>query len=212
MKICVFGSMGLNNVGDEAYIEVSLRTIRQQYPAAEISMISYDPDNSRALHDVDDVCLMPRMNKELASKPTWLRRLLSLTQCLQYLLVFILGTARICPDPQVRSVIKQIKHADVLVGFGGGLLNDHYPGTSLVYLGLLLAAKRLGKKTALLAQSVGPILGPVHHWLARKILPGIDLITVREKTSLAFLLRMGVPSDKLSLTLCPAFFIGTGTG
>jgi len=52
MNITVFGSMGMLNVGDEAYIEASINEIRTAVPDTTFSFISFDPENSRTTHQI----------------------------------------------------------------------------------------------------------------------------------------------------------------
>ena len=207
MNITVFGSMGMLNVGDEAYIEASINEIRTAVPDTTFSFISFDPENSRTTHQIKEACFLPRMNKKLFTKPKWLRRIIITSHIFQYLLILVFGTAFFCPSQEVRDLIKLIKKSNIVAAFGGGLLNDNYTGSAIVYLLIMQLAQRFGKKTVFMAQSIGPINNPLNIWLSSKILKKVNLITIREELSREFLSNIGIPKENVSLTVCPAFLL-----
>lgn len=107
-------------------------------------------------------------------------------------------------DPQATTVLHGVRavnrvagapgallRADALVSGGGGLLQDATSGRSLdYYLGLLRAAKLLGKRTAVFAQSLGPLSASGRHKVARA-LRGVP-VAVRDAPSLQLAAELGL--------------------
>ncbi|MBX3143192.1 MAG: polysaccharide pyruvyl transferase CsaB [Trueperaceae bacterium] len=84
-----------------------------------------------------------------------------------------------------------------LVSGGGGLLQDSTSSRSLsYYLGLLRAAKALGKRTAVFAQSLGPLSGAGRDKVART-LRGVP-VAVRDEQSLRLAADMGLRAEMVA--------------
>lgn len=83
--------------------------------------------------------------------------------------------------------------ADALLSGGGGLLQDKTSARTLTYyLTIIRIARFLGKKVAIFNQSIGPLSTSGEKSVA-SALKGINAI-VREKTSQAYLERLGIPT------------------
>lgn len=91
--------------------------------------------------------------------------------------------------------------ADMVIGTGGGYLVDSDRGAAHPVLTRLARAKRMGKFTALVGQGVGRIDDPGFRALARKVLPEIDLILVREsKFAIPLLESLGVSPERIHMS------------
>lgn len=97
---------------------------------------------------------------------------------------------------------------DLVLSGGGGLLQDATSQRSLLYyLGILAAARLLGKRTMVYANSVGPILRKSSARLASWVLNRVDAITVRDSASAEELHRLGVRRPPVKVTADPALLL-----
>jgi polysaccharide pyruvyl transferase CsaB len=89
------------------------------------------------------------------------------------------------------SIIRAIKHADVLVSGGGGLFQDRTGSWSLYYyLAIIAAAKLLNKKVFIYAAGVNN-LKRLNRFMTSRVLSLADRITVRENSSRELLTDWG---------------------
>ena len=96
----------------------------------------------------------------------------------------------------------------LLISGGGSLIQDVTSDKSLAYyLGIIQLAKKLGAKVMLYANGIGPILHESNHKKIRKVLNQVDLITLRDPSSLEELARFGVEGPKMLVTADPAFHL-----
>ncbi len=106
----------------------------------------------------------------------------------------------------IKAVIKEIFHSDLLISGGGSLLQDITSWRSIpYYLGLVFIAWLFGKKTVFYAQGVGPVNGRIGRFLVSLIGNRVDLITVRDEASRKLLLELGVNPDLIEVTIDPVF-------
>jgi polysaccharide pyruvyl transferase CsaB len=91
------------------------------------------------------------------------------------------------------AIWREMRMRRLFISGGGGLLQDSTSARSaLYYLSLLRMARMAGAKTAVLAQSIGPIRRRAVRVLARRVLSNCDLITVRDEHSVRELEAIGV--------------------
>ena len=108
----------------------------------------------------------------------------------------------------VWAIVKKILYADLLISGGGSLLQNVTSRRSLYYyLGIIFLAKFFGRKVMLYAQGIGPIRGTLAHKLMNWIVNRVDLITVRDKGSLAELGRLKITKPKIFCTADPVLAI-----
>ena len=83
---------------------------------------------------------------------------------------------------------------DALISGGGGLLQDKTSARSLrYYLSVIALAKRLGKRTVVYGQSVGP-LSPAGEQAVARALRGLP-VAVRDRPSHKLLERLNIPAE-----------------
>ena len=108
-------------------------------------------------------------------------------------------------DKEHRESYDYIQETDFFVIKGGGFLHTYGKIEDLYYLwfGLyyILLAKRLGKKTILLPNSVGPITGVLNRHFIKYVFKKIDLVYAREDISVKCLESIGVESAKFGFDL-----------
>lgn len=91
------------------------------------------------------------------------------------------------------DVFKAISNSRLLISGGGSLLQDVSSANSpLYYLGVIMLAKLLGKRTMVYAQGIGPLKRSRNRILASWLLNRVDQLTVRDSGSRDELLSLGV--------------------
>jgi polysaccharide pyruvyl transferase CsaB len=91
------------------------------------------------------------------------------------------------------SIFRTLHRADLLISGGGGLLQDVTSLRSVAYyLGMIELAFFMGKKVAVFAQGMGPLHHPLARRWVKRVLNKVDLISVRDPLSAAFLEELGV--------------------
>ncbi|MBR4643007.1 MAG: polysaccharide pyruvyl transferase CsaB [Selenomonadaceae bacterium] len=112
------------------------------------------------------------------------------------------------PMPDIFSIIKKIRAADLLISGGGSLLQNVTSGRSLYYyLAIIFFALACGKKVMLYAQGIGPVRGFLAHKFMNLIVNRVDLITVRDRGSLEELARLKITRPKIFCTADPVLAI-----
>lgn len=104
------------------------------------------------------------------------------------------------------KIIWAMRKTRLLISGGGSLIQDVTSDKSLAYyLSIIAMAKRLGAKVMLYANGIGPITRETNHKKIEKVLNSVDLITLREPSSLEELKNFNVTKPKIIVTADPAF-------
>ncbi len=94
----------------------------------------------------------------------------------------------------------------LLISGGGSLVQDVTSDKSLIYyLGIIRLAKLAGTKVMLYANGIGPIRKKKNYGKVRRALKNVDVITLREDSSLRELKEIGVNTSNTYVTADPAF-------
>ncbi|MCG6285663.1 polysaccharide pyruvyl transferase family protein [Vibrio vulnificus] len=145
-----------------------------------------------------------------ANKVQFIRAgLMALFDFFRHFLLLIMPSTKVFnilfPNKEHQSAFEYIKNTDFFVVKGGGFLHTYGKLEDLYYLwfGLyyILLAKRLGKKTILLPNSVGPITGWANRCFIKYVFNKIDLIYARENISIECLESIGVKHAKFGFDL-----------
>ena len=108
----------------------------------------------------------------------------------------------------VFSVLNALHRCDMLISGGGTLVQDATSTKSLIYyLTVIRIAKFFKKKVMLYANGIGPLTSFKNIERTKDILNTVDLITLRDKNSLAELEQIGVRKEIMELTADPAFLL-----
>ncbi len=106
----------------------------------------------------------------------------------------------------IGAVRHNLKRAKLLISGGGSLIQDVTSDKSLAYyLFIIETAANLGTDVMLYANGIGPILNHRNYPRIRHALGKAELITLREKSSLDELKKIGVENPKITVTADPAF-------
>ncbi len=104
------------------------------------------------------------------------------------------------------GIIKNLRKTRMFISGGGSLIQDVTSVKSLFYyLSVIYLGKMLGAKVMLYANGIGPIRREKNHRHICKVLNQVDLITLREPSSLEELRRFGVTAPEIRITADPAF-------
>ena len=103
------------------------------------------------------------------------------------------------------SIINEFRTAKLLISGGGTLIQDATSTKSLLYyLGIIFLAKKMGLKTMVYANGIGPVKEK-NFGKVKKVLDEVDLITLRENVSVDELKRCNVSNNNVLVTADPAF-------
>ena len=112
------------------------------------------------------------------------------------------------PRSRPRDVAQALKRCDLCLSGGGSLFQDVTSWRSpWYYLAVLALAQRLGRRTALYAQGIGPLRGRLARSAVRRVLNAVDLITLRDRDSLTTLAALGVDRPPVALAADPALLL-----
>jgi polysaccharide pyruvyl transferase CsaB len=104
--------------------------------------------------------------------------------------------------------INLIRHADLVVLGGGGLLRDNTNWRNLFrLLDEIWIARLFGRKTMLYGIGVGPFKTAFGKWLIGATSRMCDLITVRSQRGAELLREVGVPPERIEVVSDPAFLL-----
>ena len=195
-----------DNKGDSAIVDGLIRTLSKNESAEFTVVSSFSADSPHYVSSAGHLqsrhrirllpnpvfhrCPMRRMGKR--------RRLADLAKSIVLLMSPRLG-ALLLSEKQ-RESIAALRSADCVIGKGGHYLfgSGDLRGVATLYFNAytLILAKRLGARTALSANSVGPFVGKWVAALARYCFSTLDAIQVRESESLRVLGRLGISRAK----------------
>jgi polysaccharide pyruvyl transferase WcaK-like protein len=218
MKILVEQSgYPLANLGDVSMLQVALARLNNLWPDALIEVFTCAPDKLEKFcenaHPVELsghtiwyfpligrlYQLLPSQLAEYWSEMEWKLRhnSPSLTKSLMQLKL----KARPSETKALRTFIKAVYEADLVVATGGGYITDEFEDLATKVLGVLGMAKKLGKPTVMLGQGLGPLENPNLRTKAKAVLPLVDLITLREqRASMPLLNSLGVSPNRVIVT------------
>ncbi len=217
----------LLNLGDVAMLQVAIRRLRSFWPQARITVITVSPEELGN-------CCPGTIPLDPAGRDWWLRRCDLLGVFRKVLpragnrITAIEARAkrrfprlvRAVADERMRyrgadsrpmsQFLDAVFDADLVVGTGGGYLTDSFAEHAMDVLETLHLASSLGIPTALLGQGMGPATQDRVTSALDRVLPRVDLITLRESlTSRPIALAHGAKTSRVRVTgddaLEPAF-------
>ena len=214
-----FGGYELRNIGDVAMLMVTVFRIRELFPKADIRVFTQAPERLRNLiPNVTPVSLDGRNQWGM----TWnifgaLHKILPPSQ--HALLGHLESVARErYPTLACRWIdhrlsgrghelscmhayLDEVRQADVVIAAGGGYITDSFEWQAISVFRMLRLAKSMGKPIAMFGQGLGPASSPHLLSWARRVLPCLVCLTLREgKFSLPFALRAGTDRQEIQIT------------
>jgi colanic acid/amylovoran biosynthesis protein len=201
MKILLSHAYSRHNAGDAALLSVLIQDVREVFPGAEPTVLMMDRVEPGETFDGVPLRPLPATYAVHRFSSRWVKLGHSL------LTLAATGLAARLPALAHRRVIgrrlaehmRLCRDSDLVVCAGGGYLRGKPTWSSTFTLALLLQPlltyRRLGVPTVLYTQSVGPFATRLQRWMARRVLPGADLVIAREDISLGILAELGVSGN-----------------
>ncbi|MBI2453247.1 polysaccharide pyruvyl transferase family protein [Candidatus Peregrinibacteria bacterium] len=177
----ICGNYGATNIGDEAVLDGILFELKSFFPQGTITVLSYNPDNTRCLHDVDSLPLLPFGIRSL------------------YRCVFQGG---------LKKTLKAIRSCDIFFLGGGALFTDEKFFAILLWGWHFFIALLFHKPVYIYAQSLGPLDTFWGKHICRWLFFRASFLSFRDKESIQFLESLGITHPAL-FRPDPAFQIQT---
>jgi polysaccharide pyruvyl transferase CsaB len=180
-NILICGNYGATNLGDEAILDGIINLVKNADPEAKITVMSSNPKETSALHNVESVHLLPCGIRSF------------------FKLIFGNKTGK---------TFSAISKTDAVILGGGGLFTDEKM-MAIVIWSLHNAFFMLYKKPVFcLGQSVGPLRTFFGKMMTRNVYKFSRLATVRDQSSQKLLRSLGLPL--VTVLTDPAFSIHLG--
>lgn len=113
------------------------------------------------------------------------------------------------PRASLPGTARALRQCDLLISGGGSLIQDATSFRSLAYyLAVIRLAKLCRRRVMILGQGIGPLRRSISRRVARRVLNGVDLITVRDTKSAELLRELGVKRPPVHVTADPTFLLG----
>jgi polysaccharide pyruvyl transferase WcaK-like protein len=216
MKIVIQPSgLACLNVGDQAMLETAYGRLRALWPQAQIHVLTTAPDAVRRTlpgalpfspegrSDCLDLRLFGRFSKPRYPLSGMFSRLED--SAFRYAPMVQALSARtklrLRGRKAAAKLVDRVQSVDLYVFSGAGMITDAFAYDAIDSLELLHLAKRFGARTAILGNMFGPVSNSDLKAVCRRILPAVDLISVRERvTSLPLLADCGVDPANVRVT------------
>lgn len=180
--ISFFGGFGLGNFGNEITLQAILYHLRRHLPNGEVSCICTHPNVTAANHNIKSLPLTPTVVKVWRPNNRAARVVRS----------FLIGI----PSELYRwlEAFMTLKHTDVLIIPGTGLLTDAYGlrswGPYSIFKWSLIAKMR-GCKLFYVSVGAGPLHSRIGRWLVKSALALADFRSYRDNETRDYLRSIG---------------------
>ncbi len=178
MKVCIHGSYGTGNRGDEIILSQLLELLERELPGAELTLLCRDEQRT--------ALFLETRHRDLDLDVTPLH-------------------ASFRKHPL--AVLRACLHCDLFILGGGGLLWGGAPGNLEYWLQRPRLALRGGARLVFYLPGIYGISGRRAHTLMGKVARAADFVSVRDTEGLQQLLACGVPEKKIALGADPAFLL-----
>ena len=191
----------LLNLGDAAMLQACVSRLRSLWPDAAIEVVCHAPERlSRLCPDTVPVGHSLADRSPFHHVPR--RARLGGEQ------LYKMGAPYLVPARQLARIgtwagplLESVEGADLVVGSGGGYLTDAFWWHGSGVLSLLDLAQRRGTPTVMFGQQVGPVRHRVLRAQARRVLPRLVALGLREGVVGPRVAReLGVRSDRTVVT------------
>ena len=205
-KILITNAYTWYEKGDAAIILGMMRALRQYIPDANITVLSFTPRVDNRKYKKYEVKflrnLLPLSPED--NSPKFVKAAKLLPKLIEHWLWLKL---RLPINSTENEILNAYADADIVISCGGGFLGGFEIGSLLHVYGIYFA-KLLGKPTIIYGQSVEPFGNRLISLATKFVLNRVDLITVREELSLAYLKSLSLKPEVL-LTADAGFLIGS---
>jgi polysaccharide pyruvyl transferase WcaK-like protein len=180
--VSFIGGFGLGNFGNEITLQAILYHLHRRFPSVEVSCICTHPEVTAANHNIKALPLTRTVVR--IWKPN--NRVASLLRS------FCIGI----PSELYRwlEALMQLKHTDVLIVPGTGLLTDAYGlrswGPYSIFKWSMIAKMR-GCKLLFISVGAGPLHSRIGRWLVKSALALADFRSYRDSETKDYLRSIG---------------------
>lgn len=205
LNILILNVNTAQNLGDDAIFDATIRSVKEKYPLANITVAANDPGSWQKYSEIQIT----------SSLCTWVADCrLGLWQRSYFLLPLFIGFLLLATifyrlfrirfffgNPEKRRLLSAYYEAHLVLSSAGGYLFTYNARSPMFILHLLTIglALGLGKKVIMLPQSIGPIKYGYQRTFAKFILNRVSTIMVRERISFDY-------SQKLTPRKSPILF------
>lgn len=180
LKVLVVGNHTCANRGDAAILRGLLNCLRENVSENTYEVMSRYPKAAKML-----------LHEEALNDPLYARRKRKrsklekkIDKVSPIIVGYLLDNPRLKPffpmPSHYKAFLEIIDSYDLIIQVGGSFLVDLYGINQFEYILLSLYA---GKKVQLLGHSIGPFDDAKFAWLAKKLLPRVDRLMLREEQS-----------------------------
>lgn len=220
MKIVVVNAFARGNRGDAALLSVGLQQLKQAYPAARITIASFEePGAWPSFDEVRNIGSIRRYaGEEAAGRFARISRKaaaagLALLAAVPGTAPLLRAAAALLPG-EMRAELRAIADADLVLALAGGHFNgkdDFASDLSVGFLSLpVWLAHRLGVPVVLGPQSFGPFPTRTQRMFMRRVVAASCRVVAREQISVTRLAETGAPMAAVTRGVDSAFaFRGT---
>ncbi len=209
------GTYAIDNVGDIAMLERTVRRLADAFPGAKIAVVTQRPDRlKRILPGVEPVPASPWFRLRVVPVPRrfeyarFVRRIRWREKLLAGWLPRLAHLGKMCDrwsDAEERDAAarfyRAVRSADAVVAAGGGYINDFYHEHAWKVLATLGLAQGMRKPTAMFGIGLGPVSREELVQHGGPILRRLRLLGLREpELSPAEARRLGVPQERIIVT------------
>ncbi|WP_031529051.1 polysaccharide pyruvyl transferase family protein [Dyadobacter crusticola] len=226
-KILISGGWGYANLGDDAILISTIDLVKQKYPDAQISVMTYNPSETSDAVSDPTIRIIPSIHRQLSgtasfkrlrvadlSKPLGQSKQIELTplqkRARRYLLrfqdfYFATRFELFSMFPTLVSGLDEFKSADLFIQGGGGYFIEGWKDSFLSRILELKIAHEQAVPILVIGQSIGPITNVKFRNLATKQLGYADILSIRDIDSFNELTSYGlkpvlIPDTVLSKT------------
>ncbi len=108
-------------------------------------------------------------------------------------------------------MISSLRRSRLLISGGGSLFQNSTSIRSLLYyVSVIVLARLCGAGVVICANGIGPLRGKFAEGLVMRAALMAEYISVRDTASLEYLVKLGVPRERVALTADPAFRLALG--
>ena len=218
--VLVYGG-SYSDIGDESQLSTDLNNLRKHVPGTNFLVLSDNPDYTGKHHKVESDCSInnymligyPKNANRIEKKLIRIIRYLRLAYFLKGML-FILNARRLTKNKRAvflnekeTMLLMKLRESDLLFNVGGGYF------TSLNRLELYskcfmyLIYRTFRKPIIMSGMMIGPFNNWFDKWLARFALNRVNVITLRDKSSLPVLERIGITKPIIMATADDAILL-----
>ena len=192
----VTGGWGYGNIGDDAILLATLRSVRASFPRAVLHVSSFSPPETKFHHAID----AQRSFHSFLDLRTWKGR----TNFARFAIWLILRSLGIRASRVVgvgfRELLDCLEDSDLVVMAGGGYFNDRWRGSFVARIAEICASRAARTPILIYGQTVGPFASGLSRIVMPTVLGFVSRIAYRDVQSEHVLRSFGYPTSRSVLT------------